>query len=195
MADVDTETTPLPVWTFDEFMFELLPEGFIRAADSSIDIDDLRRLAESGPLIEVVDGLFWKGTMTRFGMAPPAVMSVALEVCGPGCGWSGYSAANWLNLTTQVPAVEIIAVPGPAPELKGRLAEFRHWRFVERATWRRDEKLNPVEVAVIEILAEPILADDGEPQIDRRVRQLIDDGAIRPNLIELAMSHGDVTAR
>ena len=58
------------------------------------------------------------------------------------------SAAAHLGLTTQVPAVDTIAVAGRTPTAPAGT------RFVSRSVERRIRNLTPTEVAVIEILRE-----------------------------------------
>jgi hypothetical protein len=71
-------------------------------------------------------------------------------IVAPGTGPSGWSAALALalGLSTQVPRRETIAVPGRAPRNPGTV------RLVSRAasTKRRDERLRPPEVALLEVL-------------------------------------------
>lgn len=65
-------------------------------------------------------------------------------------GPAGWSAALALGLSTQVPRHETIAVPGRAPRNPDNV------RFVSRAASakRRDERLRPAEVALLEVLRE-----------------------------------------
>src|SRR5438552_1777811 len=76
----------------------------------------LGRLTRAGELRRVRRGLYWRGTPTRLGMAPPSPGRLAEEVVGgSGTGPAGWSAALALGLSTQVPRRETIAVPGRAP--------------------------------------------------------------------------------
>ncbi len=106
----------------------------------------LSRLAADGGVVRVRKGLYWKGPKTRFGIATPRSADVALEVAGPGAGLAELSAAHLLGLTTQVPSVAVVAVPGRAP------APVVGARFVSRSVERRIAGLRPVEVAVLEVL-------------------------------------------
>jgi hypothetical protein len=109
----------------------------------------LSRLVRSGELRRVRRGLYWRGSPTRLGMAPPPADRFADEVVGmPGTGPAGWSAALALGLSTQVPRQEAVAVPARAPRSLGGV------RFVSRAasTRRRDERLRPAEVALLEVL-------------------------------------------
>src|SRR5580700_4321999 len=88
----------------------------------------LSRLAEAGELRRVRRGLYWRGTPTRLGMAPPPPERLAGEVVGgSGTGPGEWSAALALGLSTQVPRRETIAVPGRAPCDPGAI------HFVSRA--------------------------------------------------------------
>lgn len=109
----------------------------------------LSRLALSGELRRVRRGLYWRGTPTRLGMAPPPAARLVEEVIDePGIGPAGLSAALALGLSTQIPRLETIAVPGRPP------SNTRGVRFVSRtaSTRRRDERLRPTEVALLEVL-------------------------------------------
>jgi hypothetical protein len=106
----------------------------------------LSRLAADGGVVRVRKGLYWKGPKTRFGMGSPRAADVALEVAGLGAGPAELSAAHLLGLTTQVPSVAVVAVPGRAPTPVARA------RFVSRSIERRIAGLRPIEVAVLEVL-------------------------------------------
>ena len=77
----------------------------------------LSRLTRDGDLRRVRRGLYWRGTPTRLGMAPPPPDRLAREVAGRsrGTGPAGRSAALALGLSTQVPRHETIAVPARVP--------------------------------------------------------------------------------
>ena len=110
---------------------------------------ELSRLAHAGELRRVRRGLYWRGAPTRLGMAPPSPDRFVHEVIdAPGTGPAGWSAALALGLSTQVPRRETIAVPARAPRNPGAV------RFVSRtaSAKRRDERLRPTEVALLEVL-------------------------------------------
>ncbi len=107
---------------------------------------ELSRLTAEGEVVRVRKGLYWKGPKTRFGMGAPRAGDVALEVGGRGAGPAELAAAHMLGLTTQVPSVPVIAVPGRAPK------PVPGTRFVSRSIERRIGGLRPVEVAVLEVL-------------------------------------------
>lgn len=109
---------------------------------------ELSRLASSGEVIRVRRGLYWKGPRTRLGVPLPRPDEIALAVAGSGAGPARLSAAAHLGLTTQVPAVDTIAVAGRTPTAPAAV------RFVSRSVERRIRDLTPTEVAVIEVLRE-----------------------------------------
>lgn len=137
----------------------------------------LSRLSESGELRRVRRGLYWRGSSTRLGMAPPRADMLASAIAGEtGTGPAGLSAALKLGLSTQVPRVETIAVPRRAPRATTGV------RFVSRAssTRRRDEHLNAAEVALLEVLRDWDRTVEASPSLAvERVGRLIDAGAIR----------------
>ena len=157
------------------------PEDFDGSPDAVA--QTLSRLVRAGELRRVRRGLYWRGTPTRLGMAPPPPDRLAGEVAGgPGTGPAGWSAALALGLSTQVPRRETIAVPGRAPRNPGAV----HFASRAASTKRRDERLRPVEVALLEVLRDwdslvevpteeavhriARLADTDEVRLDRLVR-------------------------
>lgn len=149
--------------------------GGDRAVESA-----LSRLAADGELVRVRKGLYYRGKRTRFGMTRPSTLEAALAVGGPGAGPSGVAAAQMLGLTTQVPATVEVAVPGPTPE------PMRGVRFRSRPYSRRERRLTPIEVAVLEVLRDPQAAEATWPQIARRIRELADQGVIRATVLAAA---------
>lgn len=137
----------------------------------------LSRLARSGELRRVRRGLYWRGTPTPLGMAPPPAERLVDEVVGqPGIGPAGPSAALALGLTTQVPRLDTIAVPGRTPR------HARGVRFVSRSasTRRRDERLRPAEVALLETLRDwERLVESPLPEALGRIQTLVMTGSIR----------------
>ena len=139
---------------------------------------ELSRLALAGDLIRVRKGLYWKGPMTAVGMPRPRPLEVGLAVAGQGAGPAGLAAAAFLGVTTQVPAVETVAVAGRAP------APLRAVRFVSRSIERRIRSLKPVEVAVIEVLRDgPNSIEAAWDEFGETVRRLAAEQRIRPSLI------------
>lgn len=109
----------------------------------------LSKLAEASELHEVYAGLFWRGTVTVFGMARPPVRKI-LEELFPDGGWgyTGYSAANHLSLSTQIPKHIHVALPCDLePSLNGVETINRSDR-----TNRERYGLAPIEVTILEAL-------------------------------------------
>lgn len=142
--------------------------GGDRAVESA-----LSRLAAEGEIVRVRKGLYWRGKKTRFGMTRPTSLEIAVTVGGPGSGPSGVAAAYLLGLTTQVPATVEVAVPGKVPDPMPGL------RFRSRPYSRREHRLWPAEVAVLELLLEPHSAEAEWPRVAERIRELIADGSVR----------------
>jgi hypothetical protein len=144
----------------------------------------MSRLAADGELVRVRKGLYWKGPKTRFGMPLPRPIEIALEVAGPGAGPAGVSAAHTLGLTTQVPAVEQVAVAGRTP------TPLPGVRFVSRSIERRVAALRPLEVALIEVLrGGPTAVEVPWPTVIDTARRLAANGEIRPAVIETQIGH------
>ncbi len=124
-------------------------------------------------------GLYWKGSLTPFGMSRPSTEDLALEVGGPGSGPAGIAASHWRGLTTQVPATFVIAVPARAP--KG----WSSVRFSQRSLGRRLRELRPTEVALIEVLrAGPEVVEGPWTSVGDAVNGLIATGAVRLQVLE-----------
>jgi hypothetical protein len=110
----------------------------------------LAELVDGGELRRIRRGLYWRGSKSPLGMAPPPTDVLIAEIVpGLGVGPTGLHAANLLRLSTQVPRRAEIAVPGRVPEGVGGI------RFVARPARaaRRRAGLNPAEVALLEVLA------------------------------------------
>lgn len=153
----------------------------------------LSRLAAAGELRHIRRGLYWRGVSTPFGMAPPPASRLAEEIGGSlGLGPAEESAAVALGLSTQVPKRVIVAVPGRAP------SDTHGVRFVSRAgsTRRRDERLNPSEVALLEVLRDwDRLVDLPMADAAKRVEKLASDRAIRIDKVVLAADTEPARAR
>lgn len=136
----------------------------------------LSRLTKSGELRRVRRGLYWRGRTTPLGMAPPPAARLAAELVDePGSGPAGSSAALALGLTTQVPRIDVIAVPGRAPRPVPGV------RFVSReAAWRRsDERLQSGDVALLESLRSwPTLVEVPDDDAIERISRLVHHGRI-----------------
>lgn len=141
-------------------------------------------LVDEGELRRVRRGLYWRGTRSPLGMAPPPTDSLINELApGAGVGPAGSYAANLLRLSTQLPRRAEIAVPARAPESVGSL------RFVARParSARRRARLNPTEVALLEVLGSwesVIELPPGEAW--ERLRNLLTSGAARPEQLAKA---------
>lgn len=137
----------------------------------------LSRLAHAAELRRVRRGLYWRGTPTRLGMAPPPLDRIVYEVIdAPGTGPAGWSAALALGLSTQVPRRETIAVPGRTPRSPGSVL------FVSRAASfkRRDERLRPPEVALLEVLRDwDALVEVPTDAAVERIADLVEAGSLR----------------
>lgn len=139
---------------------------------------EMSRLAAEGEVVRVRKGLYWKGPKTRVGMPLPRPAEIALEVAGLGSGPAEISAAHSLGLTTQVPAVEVVAVPGRTP------APVRGARFVSRSIERRFLGLRPSEVALMEVLrAGPAVVEVPWAEVTKVARRLARAGEIRPEVL------------
>jgi hypothetical protein len=147
-------------------------EGSDRAVESA-----LSRLAAEGELVRVRKGLYWRGKKTRFGMTRPTPLEVALAVAGPGSGPAGVAAAHHLGLTTQVPSVVEVAVPGKTPD------PIRGIRFRSRPFSRRERRLTPTEIAVLEVLRDPRSAEAPWARVAERIRELAADGTVRVSVL------------
>lgn len=136
------------------------------------------RLAASGELHRVRSGLYWKGTSTPLGMSRPRVEEVALELGGPGSGPAGVAAAQWLGLTSQVPATFITAVPTRVPKSWHRV------RFTQRSVERLLRALTPTEVAVLEVLrAGPPVMETSWERFGEVVAEFAELGEIRLGIL------------
>ena len=144
----------------------------------------MSRLAAEGEVVRARKGLYWKGPKTRVGMPLPRPSEVALEVAGIGSGPAGLSAAHALGLTTQVPATEVIAVPGRVPK------PVRGTRFVSRSIERRFLALRTTEVAVVEVLrVGPTGIEVPWAKVAEVAKRLARAGEIRPDVISEQVLH------
>lgn len=120
------------------------------ATSGSTTLHLLADLADAGELRHVRRGLYWRGAKSPLGMAPPPTEALVSELApGPGVGPAGLYASNVLRLSTQVPRWAETAVPFRAPRDAGAI---RFWERRSR-TGRRAARLNPTEVAFLEVLS------------------------------------------
>ncbi len=141
-------------------------------------------LVADGELRRIRRGLYWRGTKSPLGMAPPPTDALVNEIApGPGVGPSGLYAANLLRLSTQVPRRAEIAVPMRAPEGLDNI------RFLARParTARVTAGLNQTEVALLEVLGSWVSAIELPPNEawDRMVK-LFSSGAVRADRLARA---------
>jgi len=155
------------------------PPGAVDAA--------LSRLSREGELVRVRRGLYWRGAKTLLGMAPPRSELIARELLGRvGVGPAGMSAASSLGLSTQVPARTVVAVPARPP------ASTPSIRFVDRSgrEGRRMARLEPLEVALLEVLEDPERFVETPPEVTiARLRKLFDTGRLDPARLVRAATH------
>ncbi len=139
---------------------------------------EFSRLAAAGDIVRVRKGLYWKGPMTPVGMPLPRPIEVGLAVAGPGSGPAALSAAAHLGLTSQVPSVETVAVPGRTP------TEPKGVHFVARSIERRFRGLTPDEVAILEVLRDgPDLIESSWETFVATVTRLVDEETVRFEII------------
>jgi hypothetical protein len=140
------------------------------------------RLVDVGELRSVRRGLYWRGTKTRLGMAPPSADKLVRAIVPEkrGIGPAGASAANVLGLSTQMPAKPIFAiparVPSPVPGIK----------MVSRTGCRERVKANAksAEVALLEVLRDWAgLVEVDSDEATRIIRSRIADGVLRPAVL------------
>lgn len=161
------------------FIWPTAIEGSRRAVEC-----EMSRLAAEGEVVRVRKGLYWKGPKTRVGMPLPRPIDIAFEVAGTGSGPAGVSAAHSLGLSTQVPAIEQVAVAGRVPAPVGGV------RFVSRSIERRIARLRPVEVALLEVLRDgPELVEKPWHKVGEVARQLAAVGEIRPEVLAGQLAH------
>ncbi|MCP4960206.1 MAG: hypothetical protein GY925_13175 [Actinomycetia bacterium] len=145
---------------------------------------ELSRLVAKGDIARVRKGLYWKGPQTPVGMPLPRAFEVGMAIAGAGAGPAGMSAAAFLGLTTQVPAVETIAVAGRVPTPPAGI------RFVSRSIERRFLDLWDTEIAVLEVLRDgPTRIESPWTDFAAVLRDLERDGQIRPRLITEQLTH------
>lgn len=152
--------------------------GSPRAVESA-----LSRMAADGQILRVRRGTYWKAPPARFGRrAQPRPLEAGLHVGGRGAGPAGVSAARVFGLTTQVPAVERVGVPGRAP------GPMRGVRFSSRPYSRRELDLNPYEVALMEVLRSfDEVAERPWSDLVVVVSEAVQVGRIRPDRVAAAV--------
>jgi len=157
---------------FDIDDFPDLPRGAVARS--------LSRLVEDGELRRVRRGVYWSGTKTPLGIAPPHPMAVLSHIYGPSApvGPARLDAAGMLGLTSQVGALPTFAVPYLVEGLTMNLVNR------ERRRDRSTQGLNATEVALLEVLdGWDELVEVPMPTAISRIAEFIDGGGIRPERI------------
>ena len=116
----------------------LSPSALLHMGSRAAVDQALSRLARSGRLIRVCQGVYVRPIETRFGPRPPAVEKVVASLSalwGETIVPCGGAMANSLGLTTQVPVRSVYLTSGPNRKLTlGELTvELRHaprWQLV-----------------------------------------------------------------
>jgi hypothetical protein len=173
-AMVKERVSKTPAYSF------LRPKDFV-GSPHAVEIA-LGRMAASGDLLPVRKGIYWKAPKTRLGMPAPTPFEIALEVAGHGTGPAGIEAARSLGLTTQVPSVIEVAVPGRVP------APVDGVRFRSRPYSRHQHGLRPGEVALLEVLTGfPDSVESSWGEVVVRVKELVDAGQLREAVVSRAV--------
>ena len=160
--------------------------SFIRSSDlpgpRAAVLTALSRLHADGELVRVRNGLYWKGVKSRFGSGRPGLLEAAVKAAGDkGVGPAGWSATQVLGLSTQLPAIPEVAVPGPAPSFDGV-------RFHRRNNTARRE-LDFYEVALVEALRDfPRYSEVDMETVALTVKRLADEGKLRLKRVERVAS-------
>lgn len=164
------------------------PRSFLHVSDlpgtSAAARKAASRAARNGELVHVRRGLYFKTPgATRYGPVKPRIEDVVREIFkapNSGFGPAGYSAAQSLGLTTQVPArFEASALRKADPPPPGVVLHVRS--NLARAA------LNEQEIAVLEILRSPEnLVEGGMTRLARRVHELSAARALRLSAINKA---------
>ena len=116
----------------------LHPKALLHLGSRAAIDQALSRLARSGRLLRVCQGVYVPPIETRFGSRPPAIDKVVSSLStlwGETIVPCGGAEANALGLTTQVPVRSVYLTSGPSRRLKfGELTvELRHaprWQLV-----------------------------------------------------------------
>lgn len=158
--------------------------SFVRARDlpgSRPAVDSaLSRLAADGNLMRIHKGLYYRPPSR--GRRRPLPLEVGLAIGGRGAGPAGVSAARMFGLTTQVPGVETVAVPGRAP------ADRDQVRFVARSFSRREHDLNPYEAGLLEVLRDfERVSEESFDRLADVVRRAVDADKIRVGRVRRAV--------
>lgn len=143
----------------------------------------LHRLRVDGELLHVRKGLYWRGTKTMLGMAPPSADALVKAVAPErrGVGPTGASAANALGLSTQIPQRPAFAVPTRVPESLPAGVDM-----VSRTGCRNRVAANarPAEVALLEVLRDwNALVELDDAEATGIIKSHLDHGALRADAL------------
>lgn len=167
-------------------VLESLPGTFLRAEDFAVPCDtavaELSHLATEGELVKVRSGLFYRGVPTRFGMTHPSLLDAAVAIAGIGSGPCRVAAAHLLGLTTQVPGIVDVAVPGSVP------APVVGVRFHQRPYGRCERRLSAIEVAVVEVLRDPGSIEVSRTESFGRLSRLLHHAVVRTDVLDATLS-------
>ncbi len=116
----------------------LHPKGLLHLGNRAAVDQSLSRLARSGQLMRVCQGVYVSPVKTRFGTRPPEMektIAALSRLWGETIVPSGGSMANALGLTTQIQVKPVYLTSGPNRRLKfGEMTvELRHaprWQLV-----------------------------------------------------------------
>lgn len=138
------------------------------------------RAAESGDILPIRRGLYYRGAKTRYGMTRPGIEEVVREVLGDrGCGPAGYSAAREWGVTTQVPSSYHVAALWTADPIEGVTQHARSNR--ERAS------LIAKEIALLELMRAPeVYVESGWSTLVSKVRNAFTDDSVSETRLRVA---------
>ena len=156
------------------------PQDFADLGYYEAVLRELARLADEGKLLRIRRGLYWRGRVTKLGVAAPKPLEVINEIVGSaGVGYAGASAAWHLQLRPTVPRQETLAIPVRPP----RDIPFIQARLLSRAgrEGRVQQHLSAVEVSLLEVLADPELIEVGTGEALERFSELLTENQqVRP---------------
>lgn len=141
----------------------------------------LSRLAAEGELMRIRKGLYYRPPSR--GRRRPGPLEIGLAIAGRGGGPAGVSAARMFGLTTQVPSVETVAVPGRSP------ADSEEVRFVARSFSRRELDLTIYEAGLLEVLRDfDRISEVPFARLAGVVERAVEDNRIRADRVDDAVS-------
>lgn len=141
----------------------------------------LSRLARSSELRRVRRGIYFRPSLSKFGVGGVSGAATALKYAADrAVGPAGATAAAMLGLSTQMPAVPEIAIVGRPP------TSIPGVRFRERSNTKRVAmNLRPKEVAILELAREHFApVEVSFEEVRTRLRGLLAAGEIDSNRIK-----------